>query len=710
VVREPEEAVLGKVYLSLEQSSCRVHFAGIAAVVVALFSCASNLGAQTRSLGLDVSAWQGNISQTTWNNFHNNDDMDFVFLRASRGGTTGYYNQSNADNDPPTNTLSQRYDDPYFVQNITRATAAGLFAGSYHFARPDIISSTLNSGGIANTGTDEADHFIQMAGPWMRPGYLLPVLDLEAGISQRTPNQMAQFAIDFSDRVFEVMGVRPAIYIGNSYAGHVGAASVALREELVTKMPVTWIPRWPTSPDPQTDHPGDFTPSIYGPWDDNSSNPDPWSFWQYTAEGDLSSYNGNLDLNVAQGGIEFVKDRLVPAIWMNDNSGEWTLDDNWNSGQTPIAPVQGPGQVARVGAMTLPAERTPAINDTVILERPGDITVTLSSGSHSIRKLYAREALNITGGSLNIGYVPSPDSTAESAQFSANVSLSGTGSLSVHTLKVDTTRTLALNGGSLTFNQVNLMPNTLNPAMITVGGDVTLNPLNNATALISKPPGAGSGFVDLGGAIRTFTIGNGTAATDVSITVPLANGGLTKNGPGTLRLASNSAYQFDTSVLQGSLAIDGPFLSNTADVYLSTGAALELNFAATDTVNKFFIDGVAQATGIWGALDSGAQYTTPLITGTGFLEVMSTIAPIIPGDFNGDGFVDGLDLAQWQEDHGVNDESDADGDGDSDGRDFIIWQRNFTGSPPLAASVSVPEPATYSLLMLSLAALALRRK
>ncbi len=709
--------MLGKVYLSLEQSSCRVHFAGIALVVVALFFCASNLGAQTRSLGLDISAWQGNISQTTWNNIHNNDDMDFVFLRSSRGGTTGYYNQSNADNDPPTNTLSQRYDDPYFVQNITRATAAGLFAGSYHFARPDIIASTLNSGGIANTGTDEADHFIEMAGPWMRPGYLLPVLDLEAGISQRNPNQMAQFAIDFSDRVFEVMGVRPAIYIGSSYASHVQSASAALRQELVTKMPVTWHPRWPNESNPnsipvQTAHPGDTASGIYGPWNDYGDS-NPWSFWQYTASGRLSGFNNgntNLDLNVAQGGIEFVKDQLVPAVWMNDNSGEWTLDDHWNSGQTPIAPVQGPGQVARVGAMTLPAERTPAINDTVILERPGDITVTLSSGSHSIRKLYAHEALNITGGNLNIGYVPSADSTPISAQFSANVTLSGTGGLSVHTLQVDTTRTLALNGGSLTFDKVNLMPNTLSPAMITVGGDVTLSPLNNAAALISKPPGAGSGFVDLGGAIRTFTIGNGTAATDVSITVPLANGGLTKNGPGTLRLAGNSAYQFDTSVLQGSLAIDGPFLSNTADIYLSTGGALDLNFAATDTINKLFIDGVAQATGIWGALDSGAQYTSPLITGTGFLEVVSTIAPIIPGDFNGDGFVDGTDLTQWQEDHGVNDESDADGDGDSDGRDFLIWQKNFTGSPSLAASVSVPEPATYSLLMLSLAALALRRK
>ena len=88
-----------------------------------------------RALGLDVSAWQGNISSATWSNLRSIDHRDFVFIRSSRGGTTGYYDQTNSDNNPPTNTLSQRYDDPYFVQNINRATAAGLLAGPYHFGR-----------------------------------------------------------------------------------------------------------------------------------------------------------------------------------------------------------------------------------------------------------------------------------------------------------------------------------------------------------------------------------------------------------------------------------------------------------------------------------------------------------------------------------------------------------------------------------------------
>src|SRR5687767_8467694 len=154
-----------------------------------LFATAAFPSHAQRLLGLDISAWQGNISQTTWNNFRNVENRQFVFLRSSRGGTTGYYDQSNADNNPPTNTLWQRYDEPYYIQNITRATAAGILAGTYHFSRPDIIATTLNANGIPNNGTDEANHFIQMAGPWMRPGYLLPVHDLEAGDGARTDNQ-----------------------------------------------------------------------------------------------------------------------------------------------------------------------------------------------------------------------------------------------------------------------------------------------------------------------------------------------------------------------------------------------------------------------------------------------------------------------------------------------------------------------------------------
>ena len=67
---------------------------------------------------------------------------------------------------------------------------------------------------------------------------------------------------------------------------------------------------------------------------------------------------------------------------------------------------------------------------------------------------------------------------------------------------------------------------------------------------------------------------------------------------------------------------------------------------------------------------------------------------ILPGDFDGDGTVNGTDLLQWQDDFGINDDSDSDGDDDSDGQDFLIWQQNASSSAGLG---SIPEPSTLLL-------------
>ena len=252
------------------------------------------------------------------------ENRAFVVLRSSRGGTTGYYNQNDSDNSDGLNTLSQRYDDPYFIQNINRATTAGMFAGAYHFSRPDIIASTLNSNGIANSGADEANHFMQMAGPWMRPGYLLPVHDLEAGQSQRTSTQLSQFTVDFSNRIYEALGIRPMVYTGQNYANYINSTVPAAYPDL-------WIARWPQGSgqpftgDLQTDNPppSPSTANVYGKWNPNftvaNPYPDghPWTFWQYGSGERLQSFNNggsNLDGDVANGGVEFLKDNLVPAF------------------------------------------------------------------------------------------------------------------------------------------------------------------------------------------------------------------------------------------------------------------------------------------------------------------------------------------------------------------------------------------------------------
>src|SRR4051812_48777764 len=300
---------------------------------IVMLTLAAPLMAQ-RLLGLDVSAHQADITTTEWASLKRptnqqvggvfGDGRDFVIIRSSRGGTTGYDHRQGAypSGNSTAFTQSERYDDPYFVQNITRATDAGLYAGTYHFARLDVIVGTVNSDGstvtVANTGTDEANHFMQMAGPWMRPGYMPPMYDLESGQSQRTATEVAQFSLDFSNRIYQVMGIRPSIYSNGSYNGTLANGTAAQRDELAKPpantptvispaYPTLVIARWPnqttpTAIDVQNSNPKDAidaithtgTPGVYRPWDDYGTT-QPWNFWQYSSTMKLNGNNLKAD-------------------------------------------------------------------------------------------------------------------------------------------------------------------------------------------------------------------------------------------------------------------------------------------------------------------------------------------------------------------------------------------------------------------------------
>lgn len=647
----------------------RLSIAGWASAFVVINT--SSVRAQ-RVLGLDVSAYQGNISATSWATIKrptnqqvggvNGDGRDFVFIRSSRGGTTGEDHRQGGY--PAGNNTffsqSERYDDPYFVQNITRATQAGLYAGAYHFARPDVIVGTLNSDGstvtVANTGVDEADHFIQMAGPWMRPGYLPPMYDFEAGQSQRSAAELAQFSLDFSNRIYQVMGIRPSIYMNGSYAGTLQSASTTQRNQLAqpsASAPSVVSPAYatvvsarypnqgnPSAIDVQNDNPKSSYAPIYGPWDDYG-NSQPWSFWQYASTMHLNgNANGtaSTDVDVSQGDIEFVKDNLIPAVWMNDNSGDWSGQLNWNSGQPSVAPPQMAGQLSPLATGPLPDPRLPGttgtgpavtsgVNDTVILERPSaNITVTLSTGSYNVRKLYNRETLNITGGSLTINYDPNyvsdtvnyPNALRSgpvSAEFSGPVSISGSGSLSVNTLQVDVGEvfTLAGSSGVLTFKTIDLLPDAASPARILVTGDVNISPLIGVTATIVNGAGTGStGYVDLSNGVRAFNVGDGSSDIDVAVNVPIKNGGLTKNGLGTMQLGGMNA-------LTGLVTINDGILRVTGNNQLgSAGVVTTMTVVGTGSGGSGH-GGTLQLSG-------NVNYDLPLTIGGGGLNGVSTTA------------------------------------------------------------------------------------
>jgi hypothetical protein len=83
-----------------------------------------------------------------------------------------------------------------------------------------------------------------------------------------------------------------------------------------------------------------------------------------------------------------------------------------------------------------------------------------------------------------------------------------------------------------------------------------------------------------------------------------------------------------------------------------------------------------------------------------FVATFSTTPPSMPGDYDGDGNVDGDDLTKSKAEFGQTATlgADGDGDGDVDGNDYLIWQRNLGAGQPVAGlATATPEPNGLAL-------------
>ncbi len=107
-------------------------------------------------------------------------------------------------------------------------------------------------------------------------------------------------------------------------------------------------------------------------------------------------------------------------IWMNPNGGDWSVATNWSTGVVP-----GPG-------------------DTVLIDEPGNITITYSTGTTTIQSLTSNDALVISGGTLNV---------TQTMLVNNTLSLLGNSSASSGTLNVSQTlqvnNTFTIAGGIL---------------------------------------------------------------------------------------------------------------------------------------------------------------------------------------------------------------------------------------------------------------------
>jgi autotransporter-associated beta strand protein len=243
------------------------------------------------------------------------------------------------------------------------------------------------------------------------------------------------------------------------------------------------------------------------------------------------------------------------------------------------------------------------------------------------------------------------------------------------------------------------------------GNTETVNGLNSsgtaANVFITNTTDGTTGTIRFGNTNAASTFQGAIADTTTSA---LGTGTLSvvKLGTGSATLDSIlNAWSGDTKIFGGTLSFPSgaPILGTNSTLQITNNGVLNLA-SGSMTVAAYYVNGVAQPANVYTSANSNGR-----ITGAGSVTVTALGPALRPGDFNGDGVVNGLDLAQWRHDAGVNGGSDADYDGDSDGNDFLIWQRNVVAGPLVAAAGQAPEPGGIVLVACAAVALgAARRK
>ena len=208
-----------------------------------------------------------------------------------------------------------------------------------------------------------------------------------------------------------------------------------------------------------------------------------------------------------------------------------------------------------------------------------------------------------------------------------------------------------------------------------VGGFARLSGGNNSTSTVNFLPGAG---------ISVWNILQMSFNTEAQGLPPVGK-------------ESDSFINLDGGILHlGSLSFSNNGL-NITNIDIGGTGQLLVNGDHTDTTGNG--DETTWLDNDWiTALDGTGAVGVRYDSENG--RTVFTVETDLRGDFNGDGFVDSIDLVDWwQNDFGNNDFSDADGDGDSDGNDFLIWQQTYTG-PPLTIA-AVPEPSSLALCLVA---------
>jgi autotransporter-associated beta strand protein len=273
----------------------------------------------------------------------------------------------------------------------------------------------------------------------------------------------------------------------------------------------------------------------------------------------------------------------------------------------------------------------------------------------------------------------------------------------------------------------------------------------------------GSGTVDFGGVVRTFTLtgsntDNNTFAPLISDAPVSTGGGVTtvnvaKTGPGKWILTGNNTYTGTTTVNAGTLLINGNqsgsgLTSVTAGATLGGTGSLAggVTFQEGSTFRTEFVSGMIDPLAITGNVDlsalanslsvigtgTGSSWVIATYTGslTGTFETITSGFSVdygtgsnsqitlnlagpggVAGDYNQNGIVDAADYVLWRNNLGAGSLPNEGGisPGMVDADDYTFWRSRFGATSGAASGFgpsNVPEPASIVLIGLALCSLA----
>nr|WP_314897184.1 glycoside hydrolase family 25 protein [uncultured Flavobacterium sp.] len=193
-----------------------------------------------KSIGLDVSEYQGRIRWTYVDTLEQKYPLHFVFIRA---------------------TVGKDRKDRQFDRNWLGAKENKMIRGAYHYYRPN------------ENSLEQAELFIQTV--TLQKGDLPPVLDIEKLPENQSLDRLKVGLKRWLTIVELHYGVKPIIYTGEKYYDDF------LKEEFSDYL--FWIANY----------------NFYR----EEINED-WLFWQFTEKASVPGIKGNVDVNIYNGDLQ----------------------------------------------------------------------------------------------------------------------------------------------------------------------------------------------------------------------------------------------------------------------------------------------------------------------------------------------------------------------------------------------------------------------